>query len=158
MRKLSILALVTIAMTYNTFAQVNPHAIGVRLGGGTVNGAEISYQHGLSSANRFEIDAGFGSNKHHNRLYLAGMYHWDLNIVDRLNWYIGPGASIGFYSYDDADNSVNAAIGGQIGIEYDFGGQNVPILLSLDVRPMWDLLGNTTGLGYGFALGVRYIW
>ena len=29
-------------------SQVNPHAIGLRLGGdGQVNGAEISYQHGL---------------------------------------------------------------------------------------------------------------
>ena len=47
--------LMLIGMFANT--QVNPHAIGLRLrGDGHRNGAEISYQYGLGSTNRLEID------------------------------------------------------------------------------------------------------
>lgn len=140
-------------------AQINPHAIGLRLGGnGVVNGAEISYQHGLGDSNRLEFDLGFGANRSQSRLFLAGIYHWDWNITEGLNWYIGPGASLGFYTYDDFDGYVNIALGGQIGLEYDFNQHDVPILLSLDARPMWDFIGDNAGLGWGAALGVRYTW
>ncbi|MEQ9188556.1 MAG: hypothetical protein RLP15_12545 [Cryomorphaceae bacterium] len=140
-------------------AQVNDNAIGLRLGGnGDVNGAEISYQMGLSAENRLEFDLGFGTGNGHSRMYLAGIYHWDWNITDALNWYVGPGASVGFYEYDNSKDGINVAVGGQIGIEYDFQDKGAPILLSLDGRPMWDLLGDNSGLGWGAALGVRYIW
>ena len=140
-------------------AQINPHAIGLRLGGnGVVNGAEISYQHGLGDSNRLEFDLGSGVNSSQSRLFLAGIYHWDWNITEGLNWYIGPGASLGFYTYDGFDGYVNIAIGGQIGLEYDFNQHDVPILLSLDARPMWDFIGDNAGLGWGAALGVRYTW
>ena len=139
-------------------AQVNPHAIGLRLGGnGTTNGAEISYQHGMGSANRLELDLGFSSSITHSRMYVAGIYHWNWNITDALNWYAGPGASVGFRTYENAENYVNIGIGGQVGIEYDFSGK-APILLSLDARPMWNLLGHSGGFGWGAALGVRYIF
>jgi len=139
-------------------AQVNPRAIGLRLGGdGNVNGAEISYQHGMGSANRLELDLGFSGNKDHDRMYVAGIYHWDWIIFDAFNWYVGPGATLGFRSYKNKDNYLNIGVGGQIGIEYDFSGK-APILLSLDARPMWNLLGHDGGLGGGIALGVRYIW
>jgi len=153
-----IISSIFLLIGFSMNAQVNPHAIGLRLGGnGNVNGVEISYQHGMGSANRLELDLGFSSNKHHNRMYVAGIYHWDWNITDAFNWYVGPGASVGFRSYNDNDNYVNIGIGGQIGIEYDFSGK-APILLSLDARPMWNLLGHDGGFGWGSALGVRYIW
>jgi hypothetical protein len=80
------------------------------------------------------------------------------NIVGGLNWYIGPGASVGFYSYDNDPGYLNLALGGQIGIEYDFNVHGAPILLSLDARPMWDFIGDHAGLGWGAALGLRYTW
>lgn len=139
-------------------AQVNPRAIGIRLGGnGDINGVEISYQHGMGNTNRLELDLGFGSSSHYSRMYVAGIYHWDWNITDALNWYAGPGATVGFRTYKDKDNYVNVGIGGQIGLEYDFSGK-APILLSLDARPMWNLLGHSSGFGWGSALGVRYIF
>jgi hypothetical protein len=159
MKRILIFTLVISCMSYITNAQVNPHAIGLRIGGnGDINGAELSYQKGFNDVNRLELDLGFGSNPHHSRFFLAGIYHWDWNITEGLNWFVGPGAGIGYYSYDDADGYLNVALGGQIGMEYDFNTLNAPILLSLDVRPMWDFLGDDAGFGWGVALGVRYTW
>ena len=159
MKRILISSIVMLSLSYCAIAQVNPHAIGLRFGGnGDINGAEISYQHGFSDRNRLELDLGFGSNVHHNRVFLAGIYHWDWNITEGLNWYVGPGAAIGFYSYDNSDDYLNIGLGGQIGLEYDFNTLDVPLLLSLDIRPMWDFLGDNSGFGWGAALGIRYIW
>ena len=159
MKKILFLTLIIFSISYYAKAQVNPHAIGVRLGGnGDVNGIELSYQKGFSELNRLELDLGFGGNSHQSRFYLTGIYHWDWNITEGLNWYVGPGAGIGYYSYDDSSDYLNIAIGGQIGLEYDFNTLDAPILLSIDVRPMWDFVGDNAGLGWGAALGVRYTW
>lgn len=158
MKKLLVLFTFIAGFSLYSQAQVNPHAIGVRLSGdGDINGAEISYQHGMGDANRLEVDLGFSGNDLHNRMYLIGMYHWDWHLTGGLNWYVGPGAGIGFYHWDNDDDYINIAVGGQIGLEYDFNVKGAPILLSLDARPMWDLLGDDhAGLGYSLALGIRY--
>lgn len=141
-----------------SYAQMNPRTIGLRLGGGSYSGAEVTYQQTMGDANRLELDLGFGASKVHSRLYLAGIYHWNWNLASNLNWYIGPGASIGYWTWDGFDPYINLGIGGQIGIEYDLKAKDFPFLLSLDVRPMWDLFGDNAGVGYGMALGIRYIW
>jgi hypothetical protein len=163
MKKLFVFALVLLFMSSYLKAQVNPHAIGLRFGGnGDVNGAELSFQKGFNKMNRLELDLGFAGNPHQSRFFMAGIYHWDWNITEGLNWYIGPGAGMGYYAYDrtyvNSNDYVNIALGGQIGMEYDFNSLNAPILLSLDFRPMWDLVGDNAGLGWGLALGVRYTW
>jgi hypothetical protein len=159
MKRILFFTLAIFCLSYITNAQVNPHAIGIRVGGnGDINGVELSYQQGFNDVNRLELDLGFGGNSHHSRFFLAGIYHWDWNITEGLNWYVGPGAGIGYYDYDDSDGYLNVALGGQIGMEYDFNSMDAPILLSLDVRPMWDFIGDNAGFGWGVALGVRYTW
>jgi len=159
MKRILISSIVILSLSCGAIAQVNPHAIGLRFGGnGEINGVELSYQQGLSDINRLELDLGFGSNSNHNRVFFAAIYQWDWNITEGLNWYVGPGAAIGFYSYDHADYYFNIALGGQIGLEYDFNTLDVPLLLSLDFRPMWDFLGDNSGIGWGVALGIRYTW
>lgn len=146
-------------MSFYTQAQVNPHAIGIRLGGnGEVNGGELSYQQNIGIANRLELDLGFGGNSTHNRILFAAIYQWNMIIVSGLNWYVGPAASVGVYSYDHQDGYFNVALGGQIGIEYDFMTRDVPFLISIDARPMWDFMGDHAGLGWGACLGLRYTW
>lgn len=157
MKKFFVFALIFLGMVSLGHSQVKARSLGLRLGGGDVSGAEISYQHGMSNPNRLELDLGFGASENHNRIFLAGIYQWVWNLKNDFNWYAGPGASIGYYSYENADDNINIAVGGQIGIEYDFTRQDVPLLVSLDLRPMWDLLGDNSGLGWGVALGVRYI-
>ena len=94
-------------------------------------------------------------------MFLSGVYQWDWNLTSGLNWYVGPGAALGFYNWDDGKTSssgLNLGLGGQIGLEFDFNEMGAPILLSLDARPMFDFIGYDNGLGWGAALGVRYVW
>lgn len=137
-------------------AQVSSNALGARIyGGDTFNGAELSYQKGLNDRNRLELDASFGFKSDNTRLALVGIYHWDWHISGGFNWYLGPGASLAYDSYND-NNYLNIGLGGQIGIEYKF--KDLPLLVSLDTRPMWDFLGDVNGLGWGAALGIRITW
>ncbi|GAB5521035.1 MAG: hypothetical protein RhofKO_32860 [Rhodothermales bacterium] len=140
-------------------AQVLPQALGVRLGGdGDTNGAEISYQRGLRGENRLEFDVGLDSNRSQDRLSAAVLYHWVWHITGGLNWYAGPGGMLSLISNDNGDDRSGISVGGQVGLEFDFNTQGAPILLSLDTRPMWDLLGDGAEIGWGTALGVRYTW
>lgn len=133
-------------------AQVNPHAIGLRLGGGVFFGGEVSYQQGIGSVNRVEFDLGFNG----NGTTLSGIYQWNWNIVNGLNWYVGPGATIGLLGTKNS-SYFNVGVGGQIGLEYDFKSLDVPILVSIDSRPMWNF-SNPYGFDSYSALSVRYVW
>lgn len=154
MKKIILVLVAVFAFAFMANAQSN--AIGLRLGGGSYNGGEISYQTAFGSSNRLELDFGFGASKNHTRLYGVAIYQWMWNITGGLNWYAGPGVSGGLYTYDDNDGFLNVALGGQIGIEYNFNSIGAPLLVSIDARPMWDFLGDNPGLGWGAALGIRY--
>ncbi len=163
MKKAFLSIVCIIVFLLDSYSQVNSRTIGARLGGdGQTNGAEVSYQHGLGDANRLELDFGLRSRRYYNNLFAAGIYHWVWNITEGLNWYAGPGAIAGFYNWNDnvlpASSGLNIGVGGQIGIEYDFQELDVPLLVSLDARPMFNVTGYTNGFGWGAALGIRYIW
>lgn len=156
MKKVFLGLAILLASVSFSYAQVNPHALGLRFGGGTALGGEISYQHGLGSANRLEFDLGFNGDKDWSVIGLTGMYHWDWNLTGGLNWFVGPGVGLGIYSFNNS-NKLNLGVGGQIGLEYDFKTAGVPLLLSLDARPMWNFTGYD-GFGWGASLGLRYVW
>lgn len=142
MKKVTLLMLLMLGMNFAAEAQVNKHALGVRLNGSTAYGAELSYQLGLSDRNRFEFDLGtrWGGSWYRHDLTIC--FHWDFNIMSGWNWYIGPGIQTGFYAEpnDPADNRFLLAAGGQAGMEFDFSVpfEQVPVLVSVDVRPMFD--------------------
>ena len=167
-----ILFSISMMLTFYSDAQVQPHAIGVRGGPGTYGyGGEISYQHGFGSSNRLELDLGWRGayNSHYNGFGITGVYHWVWTIDGGLNWFVGPGAQIGFFSHnhhhnknhfhedDFVENGMHMAIGGQIGLEYDFNVHGVPLQLGLDARPMYGLFRYYGyGIGFGGALSLRY--
>lgn len=139
-------------------AQINPRVFGGRLEGGqSLVLAEASYQHALGDKNRLELDLGLGGNPLHTRLFLSGIYHWHWNIKSGFNWYLGPGGGVGLIHHK-ATTYLNFAVCGQVGIEYNFLIHGLPLLVSIDARPMWDILGDYAGLGVGTALGVRYVF
>lgn len=162
--KNSILSvIVAIGISATGFSQVNAHAIGLRGGNGNFGtGGEVSYQHGLGNSNRLELDLGWRGNNNNGNNYhhaaLTGIYHWVWNLSDGLNWYAGPGAQLGSYKnkWNTNENGLTLALGGQLGIEYDFNTNDFPLLLSLDIRPMFGFVGGTSGVGYGYAFGIRY--
>jgi len=140
-------------------AQINEHALGLRLGAGNSFGTQISYQHGLSNYNRVECNLGINSNNNGNGFNLSGIYQWVWNIEGGFNWYAGPAATIGSWSYKSGyDGSRHSGaylgIGGQIGAEYNFS--EIPILVSIDTQPMIGFTDVYHPFNFGLALGLRY--
>ncbi len=166
MKKIVLLVVTIAAFSFVSQAQVNDKTLGLRL----TNGAEGTFQKALGSSNRLELDAGLSLGSYYFGLSAAGMYHWVWNIDEGLNWYAGPGAGFNMVSYRyvhhynpygqpiyEREARLGVGVGGQIGIEYDFSTLDVPLLLSLDYRPMW-FFGSYDGFYYyGFGLGLRYI-
>jgi len=152
-----ILAITTIVvMSVAANAQIEDHAIGVRLGGGNYGGGfEASYQHGLGDANRLEFDLGLNSQNGGSYMSLAGVYQWVWSldeVSDGFNWYAGPGAQLLLVS-----NATAVGVGGQVGVEYNLNGPaDVPLAISLDTRPMFNFYSGGSKFGWGIALGIRY--
>jgi len=158
-KQLLTLGLCFVSMLAFSQVQINEHAIGMRIGGGNSFGSQVSYQYGLSNYNRVEVDLGFNSNNNGNGFNLTGVYQWVWDIESGFNWYAGPAATIGSWSYkSDYDGSRNSGtylgIGGQIGAEYNFS--EVPIMLSLDTQPMFGLTDVYNSFNMGLSLSVRY--
>ena len=154
--KKTLLLSVICSIAYFSNAQVNPHAIGVR---GIGYGGEISYQHGIGSSNRLELDLGLW-NRAYRDFTLTGVYHWVFNIDGGFNWFVGVGGQVG--EHRDRKNKdyggLTLGVAGQIGIEFDFNAVGAPILLGLDYRPVIPVIGRYRDWWYGSGTGlsIRY--
>lgn len=92
----------------------------------------------------------------------TGLYeiHGDINGAAGLKWYVGPGAHIGAYNHSwvrdghvYADGDMSLGIDGVLGLDYKFS--DVPINLSLDIQPSFELLSHTYFSAWG-GLAIRY--
>lgn len=163
MKKLFFLITISF-LAQGLFAQMYENAVGLRLGGSNNGtGFELTYQSALSNENRLELSIGTSNldqnGYHYSYSNITGIYQWVHSIQPAINWYYGVGAEIGQYSdgSDASNNGSSLNIGGQIGAEYDFNLDFlVPILVSLDVRPMVKLLGKSDNMGFSTALGIKY--
>lgn len=165
MKKAFVIFGIIITIATTSLAQ---RAIGLRFGTQLAQslGAELSYQQPLNN-NRLEIDFGaaggfsIGSDDYNSfSLSLTAAYQWKFNIVNGFNWYVGPAASGGLYfvHYDKTFEGPTLGLGGQLGIEYDFSSKGVPLQVSLDTRPMFNLLSPQEARGYNVSacLSLRY--
>lgn len=137
---------------------LSEHALGLRLGDSDGFGAEISYQHALSTDTRVEFDLGWRDSRNYDAFKLAGVHQWVRPLDGNFNWYYGAGAGLGSVDFSDvdADGGLFVFGAGNIGIEYDF---DIPLLLSLDFRPEIGLVGYndfSDNFDFDIALGVRY--
>lgn len=95
---------------------------------------------------------------------ITGLYeiHNQAFQIDRLNWYYGFGAHVGFWNGDNTPwghlgtNYAVVGIDGVIGIEYNF--LEVPINIGIDWKPELNLTGYTAFWGDSGALTIRYIF
>lgn len=156
---LSVLAF-TVAAT--TAQEISDNAIGLRIGGNTGFGTEISYQRAIFDSNRLEFGLGLRNASNFSAFRVSGVYQWVWLLDGNFNWYAGAGASIGSFNLDDNFPNrndfntlfINAA--GNIGIEYNF---DFPLLLSLDFRPELSIINDIdNSLEFQVALGARYQW
>ena len=93
---------------------------------------------------------------------VTGLYeiHGDIEGVESLKWYVGPGAHIGFWNnswknkYPDRNNGVAIGIDGVLGLDYKING--IPLNLSLDWQPSFNFVGYNYFEGGWGGLGIRY--
>ena len=164
MKKIVLSAIMLIGLAFTAQAQeISKNALGVRFGDSGGFGGELSYQRGLSSTNRLELDLGWRNRSNFDNsgyddkaVKLTGLYQWVWNIDGGFNWYVGVGGGVGNYSYDYNGSSYSdtfAFAAGDIGIEYNF---DFPLLVSLDFRPEFGGDYYKNNYGSDVALALRY--
>jgi hypothetical protein len=147
---------ITLAILITSLASSQDYKTGVGLRLGTSIGATIKHFVGQKSA--FE---GLLTTRWQG-VEMTGLYEIHNNAfdVEKLNWYFGFGAHLGFYNGDNTpwgDAGVNYTlfgIDGIIGMEYAFS--EVPINLGLDWKPVFNLTGYASFWGDALAFSVRY--
>ncbi|MEQ6123725.1 hypothetical protein AAON49_05950 [Pseudotenacibaculum sp. MALMAid0570] len=156
MKKLVLVAIALIGLAASSNAQqISKNALGLRLGDSDGLGAEVSYQRALGENNRLEIDLGWRNGNNFDGFKATGLYQWVWNIDNGFNWFAGFGGGLGSYSFDDTtlDNETFLFAAGSIGVEYNF---DIPLLISLDVRPEFGFGDFNDDLDFDIALGIRY--
>jgi len=97
---------------------------------------------------------------------ITGLYevHYRAFDADRLNWYLGFGAHVGFWNGDytyprwgEVGRTYTViGIDGILGLEYSF--LEVPINIGIDWKPAYNFSGYSGFWGDGGALSIRYIF
>lgn len=158
MRKtLFILSIVTFMFATRSFAQAEGSsyqtAIGVKFWPGA-----LTVKHFISDDRALEGLLSFWD----NGFRLTGLYeiHGDINGVDGLKWYVGPGAHLGWYNgsyyhgYYYNSGALSIGVDGILGLEYKF--QGAPIAISADIQPYIEF--NHPFFDVFGGLGVKYTW
>ena len=139
-----IFAVVVAVFAFVALASAQPRALGVRVGWG----GEVSYQHTLGAENFLEVDAGWGANS----VSIGAAYDFQIAPVGPFGFYAGPSAQV--WMGGDGDDNFVLGVGAQLGLEYIF--PSFPLQISLDWRPVFDLIPST-GFGWqSVGLGIRY--
>jgi hypothetical protein len=156
MKKLMFVLMFALFLSGSVAAKDYNTGIGLR--GGAWNG--LTVKHFISEKAAFEglFDSRWrGFN-------LTGLYeiHNQAFDTDRLNWYYGFGAHIGFYDTqykkwgDNSGTYTVLGIDGILGLEYNF--KEIPINLGIDWKPTINLSGYSGFWGDGGAISIRYIF
>lgn len=146
-----IIAILVGVLAFAAVASAQPRALGIRVGG---NGAELSYQQSLgNNFAEFDLGAAWG---HGFGLSLTGTYDFIFASAGIVNFYVGPGASLAFYNYNDGNTSSLQFFPGivaQLGFEFEI--PSIPMNISIDWMPGYYF--NSLGTVWGnAALGLRY--
>ena len=144
------LILIAAILGFAVVASAQPRAIGARIG----YGGEFSYQHSFGS-NFGELDLGWYAHS----FDVVGIYDFVLAGNGLCNFYLGPGAYLGFYNdghpHPDNHSGLNVGIAGQIGVEWNI--PQIPLQISLDWRPVYLFVYEEGPFRYeSFGLGIRY--
>ena len=141
MKKFLMMAALLVA-TLTVSAQEYNWAVGVR--GGGFSGLTAKKYLGENS-----IEAGLSFNA--DFVNVEATYQWQQPVItDGFQLYYGGGAYLGL-----AEQYLGLGAEGVVGLEYQI--PNVPLALSFDYRPTFNVLG---GFGYSnfvnFGFGVKY--
>lgn len=140
-------------MIFNLNGQDYQTAVGLRAG----PEVGITAKHYITSISAIEGIVHF----RYEGINFAAIYEINNDnafAIERLNWYYGAGGHIGFYDNDPwEDNSSSTVVigaDGIIGIEYNIS--EAPLNVSLDWKPVINLIGHQGFVGDNGALSIRY--
>jgi hypothetical protein len=155
--KKTILVIAAFLLVQISFAQKsnNSSSYTTALGLKLFDGAGISVKHFIKDNVALE-GVGYFWNR---GTRITGLYefHFDIESVEGLKWYVGPGAHVGFYNTKFrgvGNNSTFVGIDGVLGLDYKFSG--APINLSLDWQPSFEFGEDRGFIGSWGGLAVRY--
>lgn len=155
MKKIALFAVaLMLLMPALSFGQ--DQAIGLRLGGGNLVGAEVSFQTPFGR-DRAELDLGWGGNPDWAYWSLTGLYQWVFPIESGFKWYLGVGPALGNTVYSgphDKTDGLYLAVAFNGGAEYNFA--EIPLQLSVDTRPELPLASADINNWFGLAIAARY--
>lgn len=150
--------LICLILVSSGLVQAQEYRTGLGLRGGFSSGLTI--KHFVSGSNAIEGILG----THYRGFLLTGLYekHTGAFDVSGMKWFYGGGVHLGVYDgyyahnwFDDNNSHAVMGIDGIIGLEYKI--QEIPISISLDLKPALNLIGYT-GFYMDFALSLRYVW
>lgn len=147
-----------IVLCFAIASNAQDYRTGIGLRGGFYNGLTIKHFVGEKSAFEGLLATRWSG------FEVTGLYeiHNPLADVDRLRWFYGIGAHLGFYDSDYTNwgdpGTSYTVIGADLilGLEYSFS--EIPLNLSLDWKPAFNLIGYSKFFGDGGALSIRYIF
>ena len=126
------------------------------IGAKVSSGVALSYKHFVNDNQAIEAQSMFFN----QGIRLIGMYQFHFYNIEGLNglaWYIGPGAHVGFWTpkyKKEYGSFIDIGIDGVVGLDYKI--PSLPINLSLDWQPSFGLIGDA-GIQPQFGgLAVRY--
>lgn len=148
---LAIVCLSFILSAYSQSRSAGSSSYKTALGVKVWDGGGISFKHFLSDKNAIEL-IGYFWNRGSR---VTGLYeiHGPITGASGLQWYIGPGAHVGFYNTKFGDGAF-IGVDGVLGLDYKFSG--APINISLDWQPSIEFGDNRGFVGSWGGLGIRY--
>lgn len=93
---------------------------------------------------------------HNHGFQVAGLYEWNHGLGSGFTLYYGVGLSLGAWDDSHDDMAFGLGIDGIVGVEWQIPG--VPLALSLDWKPSFELMPDTDFYFKGFAFGVKYLF
>lgn len=155
MNKTFALIIVVVFFSATGFSQDYRSSIGFRMGAS--NG--ISYKHFLNDEDAVDAILSF----RYKSLGVAGLWERHAQFLDvwGLKWYYGGGAHFINYVENNNDNFGNKDGGLVIGVDGVFGAEytirEIPITVSLDIRPGINLIGVQSFVPNEIGLSIRYV-
>lgn len=146
-----LVSFLSIASAQAQSKSANSSSYTTALGVKVWDGGGISFKHFLHDKGALELIGYFWN----RGTRITGLYeiHGPIRGASGLQWYIGPGAHIGFYNSKHGDGSF-IGIDGVLGLDYKFNG--APINISLDWQPTFEFGDNRGFYSSWGGLGVRY--
>lgn len=143
MKKKLLLTIAAVMLSWGASAQMYDWAVGVRIGGETA-GASVKYM--LNTDSGFEAilaapwDDGFTATL---------LYERHIPIIENgFFLYYGAGGHVGEWK-----DKFSLGVDGIIGLEYNI--PNVPLVLSLDYKPIFNIAERTRFYAADFAFGIK---